>query len=243
MNQPIKLLCLTGNLKKGGAEKRIKALSEYLNDDKILIFITDSWVFGFCICFIGIGSANFVNYGVGGGISVLNKLPFIGKIVDTHFIYNYLKLGLKNLFIFILSIPVTIFNYTILIFALITTVGLQVLSNFANDYGDGVKGTDNLERVGPMRAIQSGIISDKEISIFNNNNSVLKNSKFSEVVIYNFETNTFSKKFNQQIQNENFKTYSQGIAEILKDGSMLISDDYGDAIYRVSYNETALANN
>ena len=39
MNQPIKLLCLTGNLKKGGAEKRIKALSEYLNDDKILIFI------------------------------------------------------------------------------------------------------------------------------------------------------------------------------------------------------------
>ncbi|APA65937.1 PQQ-dependent sugar dehydrogenase [Maribacter sp. 1_2014MBL_MicDiv] len=30
---------------------------------------------------------------------------------------------------------------------------------------------------------------------------------------------------------------------LLKDGSMLISDDYGDAIYRVSYNETALANN
>jgi len=30
---------------------------------------------------------------------------------------------------------------------------------------------------------------------------------------------------------------------LLKDGSMLISDDYGDAIYRISYNETALANN
>jgi len=30
---------------------------------------------------------------------------------------------------------------------------------------------------------------------------------------------------------------------ILKDGSMLISDDFGDAIYRVSYSETALANN
>ncbi|WP_417443829.1 1,4-dihydroxy-2-naphthoate polyprenyltransferase [Joostella sp.] len=55
------------------------------------------------------------------------------------------------------------FNIYILIFALITTVGLQVLSNFANDYGDGVKGTDNLERVGPMRAIQSGVISDKEM--------------------------------------------------------------------------------
>lgn len=30
---------------------------------------------------------------------------------------------------------------------------------------------------------------------------------------------------------------------MLKDGSMLISDDYGDAIYRVSFAETALANN
>jgi len=36
---------------------------------------------------------------------------------------------------------------------------LQILSNFANDYGDGVKGTDNKDRVGPMRAIQSGVIS------------------------------------------------------------------------------------
>ena len=68
------------------------------------------------------------------------------------------------------------------------------------------------------------IISDKEISIFNNNNSVLKNSKFSEVVVYNFETNTFSKKFNQQLQNENFKTKYQGLAEILKDSSMLIEE-------------------
>lgn len=30
---------------------------------------------------------------------------------------------------------------------------------------------------------------------------------------------------------------------MLKDGSMLISDDFGDAIYRVSYSETAVANN
>jgi 1,4-dihydroxy-2-naphthoate octaprenyltransferase len=36
---------------------------------------------------------------------------------------------------------------------------LQILSNFANDYGDGVKGTDNEDRVGPKRAIQSGIIT------------------------------------------------------------------------------------
>jgi 1,4-dihydroxy-2-naphthoate polyprenyltransferase len=50
-------------------------------------------------------------------------------------------------------------NWSILILALVTTLGLQVLSNFANDYGDGVKGTDNEHRIGPQRAIQSGAIS------------------------------------------------------------------------------------
>lgn len=51
------------------------------------------------------------------------------------------------------------FNWNIVVFALLTTLGLQILSNFANDYGDGIKGTDNKDRVGPMRAIQSGVIS------------------------------------------------------------------------------------
>lgn len=50
-------------------------------------------------------------------------------------------------------------NWWILSFALITTLGLQVLSNFANDYGDGIKGTDNEHRIGPQRAIQSGTIT------------------------------------------------------------------------------------
>jgi len=36
---------------------------------------------------------------------------------------------------------------------------LQVISNFANDYGDGVKGTDNEDRIGPKRALQSGVIT------------------------------------------------------------------------------------
>ncbi|MFD0862255.1 1,4-dihydroxy-2-naphthoate octaprenyltransferase [Sungkyunkwania multivorans] len=51
------------------------------------------------------------------------------------------------------------FDSTIFILALLTTIGFQVLSNFANDYGDGVKGTDNEERIGPVRALQSGAIS------------------------------------------------------------------------------------
>ncbi|MEC8830980.1 MAG: 1,4-dihydroxy-2-naphthoate octaprenyltransferase [Bacteroidota bacterium] len=51
------------------------------------------------------------------------------------------------------------FDLTIFILALLTTVGFQVTSNFANDYGDGVKGTDNEDRIGPARAIQSGSIT------------------------------------------------------------------------------------
>ncbi|THD67771.1 1,4-dihydroxy-2-naphthoate octaprenyltransferase [Robertkochia marina] len=52
-----------------------------------------------------------------------------------------------------------LFDPAVFTLALITTIGLQVLSNFANDYGDGVKGTDNDERVGPQRALQSGLIT------------------------------------------------------------------------------------
>lgn len=43
--------------------------------------------------------------------------------------------------------------------AILTTLSFQILSNFANDYGDAKKGTDNHNRVGPTRAIQSGNLS------------------------------------------------------------------------------------
>ena len=55
------------------------------------------------------------------------------------------------------------FSWWILVFAILTTMSLQVLSNLANDYGDGVRGTDNDERVGPERAIQSGEITPEEM--------------------------------------------------------------------------------
>jgi 1,4-dihydroxy-2-naphthoate octaprenyltransferase len=38
-----------------------------------------------------------------------------------------------------------------------------VLSNFANDLGDSQKGTDNAERVGPARAIQSGQLTASQM--------------------------------------------------------------------------------
>ena len=67
------------------------------------------------------------------------------------------------------------------------------------------------------------IISDREISIFNNNN-FYDNNKHSEVLIYNFETKIFKKLFNDQLQKENFKTISQGLSHILKDGSLMVEE-------------------
>lgn len=57
------------------------------------------------------------------------------------------------------------FKLSICVLALLTTLGFQILSNFANDYGDGVKGTDNEDRVGPARAMQSGLLKAKELKI------------------------------------------------------------------------------
>ncbi|MEL6916411.1 MAG: 1,4-dihydroxy-2-naphthoate octaprenyltransferase [Bacteroidota bacterium] len=51
----------------------------------------------------------------------------------------------------------------IFVLALLTTIGFQITSNFANDYGDGIKGTDNEERIGPKRAYQSGLLSRREL--------------------------------------------------------------------------------
>lgn len=46
--------------------------------------------------------------------------------------------------------------------AILTTIGFQVVSNFANDYGDGVKGTDD-NRTGEARMVSSGVISPKQM--------------------------------------------------------------------------------
>ena len=55
-----------------------------------------------------------------------------------------------------------LFNSFIFSLALITTIGFQVISNFANDYGDGVKGTDAI-RIGEERMVSSGKISPKQM--------------------------------------------------------------------------------
>lgn len=52
-----------------------------------------------------------------------------------------------------------LFNPQIAALACLTTIFLQILSNFANDYGDAVSGKDTAERVGPRRAVATGDIT------------------------------------------------------------------------------------
>lgn len=55
------------------------------------------------------------------------------------------------------------FDMMTFVLALATTLFLQILSNIANDYGDAVNGADFAGRVGPMRQVQSGAISQNEM--------------------------------------------------------------------------------
>lgn len=55
------------------------------------------------------------------------------------------------------------FDPYIFVFALLTTIGFQVTSNFANDYGDGLRGTDGVGRIGPERVLQSGALDRRTL--------------------------------------------------------------------------------
>ena len=75
-----------------------------------------------------------------------------------------LPLSLSGIF-FGATVALAIENFDPSVFhwALIVTISLQVLSNFANDLGDGLKGTDNENRIGPKRALQAGLLSAREL--------------------------------------------------------------------------------
>lgn len=57
------------------------------------------------------------------------------------------------------------FDPWVLGLAILTTVFLQILSNFANDYGDYISGVDLKDRVGPERALQSGAITKEAMKM------------------------------------------------------------------------------
>ncbi len=68
------------------------------------------------------------------------------------------------------------FDGLIFTLALVTTLAFQVLSNFANDYGDGIKGTDT-HRIGEKRMVASGEITPQQMK-----KAVVLMSLFSLVV-------------------------------------------------------------
>ncbi|MCH4811475.1 1,4-dihydroxy-2-naphthoate polyprenyltransferase [Vreelandella neptunia] len=53
------------------------------------------------------------------------------------------------------------FHPAVLVLALLTAIALQVLSNLANDYGDAASGADDQSRIGPIRAVSSGLLTPK----------------------------------------------------------------------------------
>jgi 1,4-dihydroxy-2-naphthoate polyprenyltransferase len=55
------------------------------------------------------------------------------------------------------------FKWSVFIFGMLTTLFLQVLSNLANDYGDALKGTDNEQRLGPLRVTQTGLVTRQQM--------------------------------------------------------------------------------
>jgi len=82
------------------------------------------------------------------GAARLRTLPLSIAGIITGSAYSYLYSG------------GTAFKWWSVLLALAATLCFQILSNFANDYGDGVKGTDNNDRIGPKRALQSGMLTE-----------------------------------------------------------------------------------
>ena len=58
-----------------------------------------------------------------------------------------------------LALHAQIFDGIVFSLSLLTALLLQILSNLANDYGDALSGADNKTRVGPKRAMQTGLIT------------------------------------------------------------------------------------
>ncbi|MDD6317525.1 MAG: 1,4-dihydroxy-2-naphthoate octaprenyltransferase [Succinatimonas hippei] len=58
---------------------------------------------------------------------------------------------------------VNLYTLTTAFFVVLTGCLLQILSNFANDYGDAYRNADGPGRVGPIRAVMSGAISVSQL--------------------------------------------------------------------------------
>ncbi|QTM01332.1 1,4-dihydroxy-2-naphthoate polyprenyltransferase [Mannheimia sp. ZY171111] len=80
------------------------------------------------------------------------------------------------------------FDFITTLLSFLTTILLQILSNFANDYGDHVKGSDTKERIGPLRAIQQGAINGQQLKKAVMTLSLLSFLSGLALSLYAFET-------------------------------------------------------
>jgi len=55
------------------------------------------------------------------------------------------------------------FDLKIATLAMIGAIAIQIGANLANDFSDFRRGADNAERIGPVRVMQQGLLSEKEI--------------------------------------------------------------------------------
>ena len=65
----------------------------------------------------------------------------------------------------VLSLEYGVFNLIIFSFTLLSSIFIQIGTNFANDLYDYLKGADNQDRLGPTRAVQSQLISINQMKI------------------------------------------------------------------------------
>ena len=85
------------------------------------------------------------------------------------------------------------------------------------------------------------ILDQKTISIYNNNvfsnyhnKKLVKNN--NEIVIYDFETDSFSKRFEDTFKLLNINTPTAGLVDFLDDGSAIVEDNNNGRIFYLNNN-------
>jgi 1,4-dihydroxy-2-naphthoate octaprenyltransferase len=86
----------------------------------------------------------------------------VGSFLGYH--HNWLTLLSDSISLPVDVLKTPMYESPIFWLAILTTIGFQVLSNFANDYGDGIKGTD-ANREGEERLVASGAITPKQMKL------------------------------------------------------------------------------
>lgn len=57
------------------------------------------------------------------------------------------------------------FSLSVAFLALVAVISLQAATNLTNDYYDHIRGTDNEERIGPLRVMQAGLVNSQEMRL------------------------------------------------------------------------------